>query len=618
MLFRFSRLFVIVSLLGAILSALGPRAQAAGAAEGAGEGATDAIAISSIEEQASLIGRAEFLTEPGGEASLEAVRRSTDWQPVTEAERKRGLTAAKVWMRFVVENDSALPQEIVLTHDITRLTTFSALAVSPGGRVERSDYDPLIPYADRVLAYAGPAAALVVPAGERREVLVRFGNDHPIPIHLNLRLWSERGFERHSVSNTAFFAFWIGCLVTAASFWLLYGIFMRQARMVVYAVYMGAVAITYAIFSGVGLQFLSPDTDWFQRLGFNWSVFLLTAAAFEFARRHLDIRRLRPRHNMVLRAAVAAYAVATVLAFPSRYPEAETALTYFSLLTTPAYITWLSWTAWRRHGLSYASWMVVGWGLVSVTSLLIVGVSAVFVPGQAVSHIVLVRVTFVSMVIESLLLSASLAQWLRGQEVRRIAAEHAASYDVLTGLLNRRGFEERITAMRAHGVWPGQFWLVLIDLDRFKQINDTHSHAAGDTVLAHFASLLRRESRANDVTARFGGEEFILMFEAASLSAARSVAERVRHRFAETPTRYDGQTISHTLSAGLVRVAGDPADDDATLIAMADQALYAAKRDGRNCVRAYSDVAAGDAAPGTALGTVVDLKPMAETASGRS
>lgn len=108
------------------------------------------------------------------------------------------------------------------------------------------------------------------------------------------------------------------------------------------------------------------------------------------------------------------------------------------------------------------------------------------------------------------------------------------------------------------------------------------------------------------------------MFEAASLSAARSVAERVRHRFAETPTRYDGQTISHTLSAGLVRVAGDPADDDATLIAMADQALYAAKRDGRNCVRDYWDVAAGDAAPGTALGTVVDLKPMAETASGRS
>lgn len=584
----------------------------------AGQATLPVIAISSIEGDAKILGRAEFMMETDGALSLDAAMRSAEWQRATDDARKRGLTEAKVWMRFAVRNDTAESQKIILTHDIMRLTVFTTFSIAPSGKTLRVDYDSMAPYDDRPLAYAGPVAEVVVPAGERRDVVVRFGNDHPIPIHLNLRVWSESGFERHSVANTAFFVFWIGCLATAASFWLLYGIFMRQVRMIVYAVYMAGVASTYVIFSGVGLQLLLPGTSWFQHLGFNWSMFLLTASAYEFARRHLDIPRLHPRHNRVLRIAVVIYAVATIVAFPSRFPALETALTYFSLMTMPFYITWLSWVAWRRDGLSYASWMVFGWGFVSVTSLLIACVTAVVIPYQAISHMALARLTFISMVVESLLLSASLGQWLRGQEVRRIAAEDAANRDALTGLLNRRGFDEHVLRLKRAGAWPGRLWLVLIDLDRFKDINDTHSHAAGDAVLTHFATMLRREFRANDVTARFGGEEFILLFEATSEETARSVAERVRRRFAETPTRYEGALIDHTLSAGLVQVTQDLDEDDATLIAMADTALYAAKWAGRNCVRSYADIEGFQAVVDPVAGKVVDLTPLDETATVRS
>jgi diguanylate cyclase (GGDEF)-like protein len=438
-----------------------------------------------------------------------------------------------------------------------------------------------------------------VPPGEWREVVVNFGNADPIPIHLNLRLWDAQSFERHSVAKTAFFVFWIGCLVTAAFFWLVYGLFMRQARMMVYAAYMVSVASTYVIFSGVGLQLLFPASSWIQHLGFHWSAFLLTCTAFEFARQHLDIPRLHPRHNLVLRAVIAVYAVAAVLSFPSRFPAIELPLVYLSLVLMPPYITWLSWVAWRRDGLHYASWMVLGWGCVTLSAALVFCVTAAFIPLLSMSHIVGVRLTFASMVFESLLLSASLAQWLRGQEIRRIAAEDAASRDSLTGLLNRRGFDDHVARLKRMGVWPGRLWLVLIDFDQFKRINDTFSHAAGDAVLIHFASLLRREFRSDDVTARFGGEEFILLFDAESPAVARSVAERVRQRFAETPTRYEDALIAHTMSAGLLRVADGPDDDEATLIAMADRALYAAKRAGRNCIREYSE--AVDAAADGAL-----------------
>lgn len=577
-----------------------------------------AIPLSALNSDMSLIGRAMFLSEPDAPLSLDAALHADGWQLATEARRKRGLTSAKTWMRFAIVNDTGAEQDLILTHDIMRLTTFTVFATAPDGRSERGDYDPMQVYEDRPLANTGPAVAITIPAGERRAVAVRFGNDHPIPIHLNVMLWSERGFERHAVENTAFFVFWIGCLVTAASFWLLYGIFMRQVRMIVYAGYMASVATTYVFFSGVGLQLLFPGSLWLQHLGFEWSVFLLTGSAYEFARRHLDIARLHPRQNKVLRSAVAFYAMATVLALAFDLPFFETPLTFFSLLTMPFYMTWLSWIAWRRDGLSYASWMVLGWGLVSVSSVLVAGVSAVFVPYLVLSHMLLVRLVFIGMVIESLLLSASLGQWLRGQEVRRIAAETAASRDSLTGLLNRRGFDFHVHHLKRTGAWPGKLWLVLIDLDRFKDINDTYSHAAGDGVLTHFASMLRREFRADDVTARFGGEEFILLFEADTEDAARSVADRVRQRFADTPTRYEGSMIGHTLSAGLVRVGDGHDEGEATLIAMADAALYAAKKAGRNVVRAYSELAELEGQGRPTPGKVVELTPLAAAATARS
>ncbi|WP_028794041.1 sensor domain-containing diguanylate cyclase [Thalassobaculum salexigens] len=576
------------------------------------------IPLSSQRDDLSLLGRSSFLVDPEGVLSLDAALRSDGWEPATEASRKRGLTSAKFWMRFAVVNDTAVPRELVVTHDVGRLTDFAIFTISPDGQVDRRAFDAMQAYEDRPLAYAGAAVAFTVPAGERREVVARFGNDHAIPIHLNLMLWSERGFEHHSVTSTAFFVFWIGCLATAASFWLLYGIFMRQARMVVYAVYMSAVASTYVIFSGVGLQLLFPGNSWLQHLGFDWSVFMLTAAAYEFVRRHLDLERLHPRHNTVLRVAVGFYATAALLALPAQAPVIETPLTFFALMTMPFHLTWLSWIAWRSDGLKYASWMAFGWGLVSLSTLLTASVTAYFVPYLAISHIILVRLVFIGIVIESLLLSASLAQWLRGQEVRRIAAETAASRDSLTGLLNRRGFEAHVHHLKRTGLWPGKLWLVLIDLDRFKDINDTYSHAAGDGVLTHFASMLRREFRANDVTARFGGEEFILLFEAETEEAARSAADRVRQRFADTPTRYDGFKIGHTLSAGLVRVGNSPDEDEATLIAMADAALYAAKKAGRNQVRAYSDLDEIEGQGQPTPGKVVDLTSLSSAAKARS
>lgn len=541
------------------------------------------IALGSLEDGGRLFDRAEFLVDPGHRLDLPGAL-AADWRPMTRADRNQGITDAAMWLRFVLVNDTDRDREIVVTHDIAHLTEFVAHVRKPDGDVTTTRFDPYAPFAQRPLAYAAPAAPIDVPAGERREVVVTFHNAFAIPMHVSLRLWSERGFDREAVRYAAYVTFWTTCLLAAAVFWGLYGVCMRQMRMVTYAAYMAGLACTYVGFSGIGYQLLYPDRPWLQQLGYHWSMFMLSAAALDFARRQLDIASRHPRHDAVMRAGTGLLLVCMVLALVRPWPALEAPITFVALTASPVYIACLSWVAWRREDMGYALWMFVGWAAISVTIVLGVFGALVNAPFGSWSQMDFLRLAFALTVLESVLLSVSLAQWLRGQETRRIAAEQAAARDALTGLLNRRGFDDHVKRLRASGRWPGNLWLAAIDIDRFKHVNDSHSHAAGDAVLIGIARLLQRECRAGDTAARFGGEEFILLFGAGSEAAAVDLVERIRRRFAETPTVHDGRSIAHTLSAGLIAVPDHPADDTTALIARADAALYAAKQSGRNRV----------------------------------
>ncbi|WP_028794040.1 sensor domain-containing diguanylate cyclase [Thalassobaculum salexigens] len=580
--------------------------------------AVPTIALSTIGDGIELINHALILRDPGAVLDLDQALTSRDWQWLGPDRRNAGITDDLFWIRFRLRNDTGTAQEVVASYDIANLTAFTAYVRAPDGSLTRTDVDPGLPYDQRAVASPLPAVSILLPAGEERDVTVAFGNAFPVPMNTDINLWSAAGFDRHTLLLTTFIVFLVGCLTTAAAFWLLYGAFMRQGRMVVYALYMTGLVAVYLSFTGVGEQILFPSTVWLRGLGFHWAMFCVGAACLEFARRHLDIARLHPGHDRFMRLGAAACLCMAVVSFPSRYPEIEAPLTFVAMTGAPLYVTWRSWIAWRRDGISYASWMVIGWGGVTASSVMGVFGSELNLPYLDLSQAEFTRLVFACTVVESLLFSASLGQWLRGQEVRRIAAEAEASRDSLTGLLNRRGFDAQVLHLKQAGLWPGRLWLALIDLDRFKEINDTYSHAAGDAVLTHFATMLRREFRANDVTVRFGGEEFILLFEAESEEAACSAVDRVRRRFAGTPTRYEGSMIGHTLSAGLVPVADGPDGDEATLIAMADAALYGAKKAGRNIVRASSELTDPEIAQRPAPGGSAELSPLIETATARN
>jgi diguanylate cyclase (GGDEF)-like protein len=163
--------------------------------------------------------------------------------------------------------------------------------------------------------------------------------------------------------------------------------------------------------------------------------------------------------------------------------------------------------------------------------------------------------------------------------------EHRAAHDSLSGLLNRGAFVTLATTRLDEARRAGSpATVLLIDIDHFKAINDTHGHEAGDQVLRHVSRQLTHCVRANDLTARFGGEEFAIFLENCADADAHTIAERIRRICESTPTpRDNGPAIPATVSIGLASTTmGLPTLK--TMLSAADQALYRAKRRGRNRV----------------------------------
>ena len=160
-----------------------------------------------------------------------------------------------------------------------------------------------------------------------------------------------------------------------------------------------------------------------------------------------------------------------------------------------------------------------------------------------------------------------------------------ATTDALTGLPNRRKVMEGMELEVARAERSGRpLAIALLDVDRFKSINDTHGHPAGDAVLQAVADELRRVTRAGDLLGRFGGEEFAVVMPETNIEQARWACERLRKAIASRNMHFPDGTIGRvTISSGVALLAGAEGCDH--LISRADGALYQAKEDGRDRVR---------------------------------
>ena len=169
---------------------------------------------------------------------------------------------------------------------------------------------------------------------------------------------------------------------------------------------------------------------------------------------------------------------------------------------------------------------------------------------------------------------------------------HMSQTDALTGLENRRHIETRLEEMFEHAKRLGEpFSCVMVDLDKFKSVNDEYGHQAGDAVLKQLAKILKLEVREIDHAGRYGGEEFILLLTGTVLDAAVTFAERCRKAIEDHTFTFEGGTLKRTASFGVAGWPHPRISNCDGLVKAADDALYVAKETGRNrVIRFDSDV----------------------------
>jgi len=186
--------------------------------------------------------------------------------------------------------------------------------------------------------------------------------------------------------------------------------------------------------------------------------------------------------------------------------------------------------------------------------------------------------------IEAVLFALALAYQFRISQTEKVEAQRLADRDQLTGLYNRRGFQKVIEPIYSNATRNKRnICVMLMDIDRFKEINDTYGHSFGDLVLLDLSGLLMRELRAGDIIARWGGEEFILVLPETQHDEAITLAERLIGVISNQVVQQQQLEAQYTVSIGITEMS-DPMDSMSNLIDKADHYLYKAKASGRNRV----------------------------------
>ncbi|MEA3290293.1 MAG: GGDEF domain-containing protein, partial [Campylobacterota bacterium] len=162
-----------------------------------------------------------------------------------------------------------------------------------------------------------------------------------------------------------------------------------------------------------------------------------------------------------------------------------------------------------------------------------------------------------------------------------------ASTDPMTKLYNRRYFskiaEDILDLSRRD---KKELSLIMVDIDKFKTINDTYGHAIGDDVIIKFADILKQEQRESDIICRFGGEEFVILLPETNMDGARIVAQKIREKTEQTIIKTDTiKDLTFTVSLGVSIVDIEKENNIEEALGRADEALYEAKGNGRNQVR---------------------------------
>jgi len=545
--------------------------------------ASAAPALSAAEPPSGPLGRyAELVQESGVHLTpdevLAKLRRGeglTPHHPVPDF----GIAARPVWLHWRIENQSAQTVLRRLTMETPWIDALDLYVMQDGMVQAHWQTGDAQPQRQRPIAGLGFAFDLHLTPGTT-DVLMRAATDDPMVLPTTLQAADTTG-EQHRWANYSH-GFVYGYLLALIAYNLLLYTGLRKRSHLLYAVYLAAFILMNLGYTGHGYAWLWPDHPGIQRYVILLSMVLFGVAGLQFAMRFLDLAR----HAPALRHALHALSVAALLAIgvaAAAGQQAITAWLAFGFVVLFALVMLLLGVLAVRHGYTAARYFlaaaVAGMSGTLASSLSVWG----FIPFNQWTY----RAVELGMLADATLLALAIAHRFRQDQQERVRAEHLARTDSLTRLPNRRAFREQAEAIWSTALRRERdITLIMIDIDHFKQLNDTWGHQRGDEALAALGQVLLAAARRGDVAARWGGEEFVLLLPETNQRQAVVLAERLRQKIGLIRLRAGDAEISLSASFGVAQRRGEASLD--ALIDSADKRLYRAKQLGRDRVVADS------------------------------
>ncbi len=496
-----------------------------------------------------------------------------------------GIGARPVWIHFAVNNDSAKTLPRRLSIETAWLDQIDVYIRHGGHTVATYHLGDTEPFKQRPVDSRLFAADHAFAPGVT-EVFLRVQTPDPmvVPIYL---LTPDQAHTREQIEDYSY-GFLYGFLFALLAYNVMLYLGLRDARYVLYAVYLGMFLLMNISYTGHGFRWFWPmDTGWAQ-----WSnpilMVLYGVSGLVFAMTFLNTRRHFPRlHKAVLAFLGAACALLLLAALVGNQRSALLiAFTFVSLFTVVMLAMGMVAV---RSGQKPAQYFL----LAAISAMVGAAVTALTVWGFIPFSTWTFRAVDVGVLLDATLLALALTYQYRITQEGKFRAEQLATLDPLTGINNRRAFYDNTrpiwNIMLRHN---HTLSVILMDLDRFKHINDVHGHAGGDAVLVATARVLSNSIREQDIMARWGGEEFIMLLPETDLRAAAALAERLRLAIEDLRVTHAGAEIRLTASFGVAQRAMHHHNLDA-LISMADKHLYHAKDAGRNRVSCVEAAPAG-------------------------
>ena len=502
------------------------------------------------------------------------------FKPLNKPASSHGFTDASIWYRFNVINHKKTPVSRLFVFTPAWLDHVNIAVISPSGEVKKYQGGNALPYKHRTLDHYLINFKHAFEAGESQVYIEVKTRD---PFIIAISLMEESTF----LSEQLFDSLIIGLIYGGIIALLIYNLFLyfriKEKYYLFYVIYLIAFLLLNSSYNGYWYMSITSNYPEIQNWSHSILAYIFICAALLFANSFLNLKKY---HQKLYRSTLyLIYTILTISLFSAVFGgyHYHVMFSILSIIVASSYIVIVALYSWKS-GMHSARYFLFG----SLSGLIGACVTALTLMSLIPYNYFTYKASDFGMYIDIILLSLALADKYKIIQEARLKAEKDSKTDVLTGLKNRRFFYE-ICAQESKKLkrYKNDFSIILLDIDNFKQVNDTYGHSMGDLLLKQIAFSITDTIRVDDTVFRLGGDEFIILLPKTKEEDAYTLA---KHLLVKINSIYvkERETRCITASMGISSFQADDKDIHDT-IKRADSALYQVKFADKNDIKIWTN-----------------------------